>query len=156
MTAADDLESTPRRCRQGNISNDGLEFTACEGTPYLSLDYHQPFSQLRHVKSIWLLSRVDECHAFCEARLSHWSDQAGNYWTVTKDGDKRLLGDRGERMAFFPAPSDETDTWHGFPVGGGKDALPFKQRPPADLVQRWTQEQRISRVNRARINRWVL
>jgi hypothetical protein len=150
MTVADDPESAPRRCRQGNRNKDGLEFTACEGTPYLSLDAHQSFSGTKHPKSIWNLTRPDECHTFCQARLQGWKDARGNYWAVARDEDKDF-GYRSERMAYFPVPANETDTWHGFPVGR-KNGLQFRRQPPPDLVQRWRDEGRISRVTRARIN----
>jgi|SwirhisoilCB2_FD_contig_61_10275224_length_763_multi_3_in_0_out_0_1 hypothetical protein len=149
MTAVDDPELALRRCQQGNRNSDGLEFTACEGTPYLSLDAHRSLSGTRHLKSIWNLSRPDECHVFCAARLGKWADAVGNYWAVAKDGEGNF-GDSRERMAFFPVPTNVTDRWHGFPVGR-KRGLLFWRDPPADLVQRWTAQGRISRVTRARI-----
>jgi len=149
MTAADDSEPTPRRCRPGKKNKDGLPFVACEGTPYLSLDYHQSSSGTRHQKSIWSLTRPDECHTFCESRLNAWADSDGNYWSVAAEKSEDF-GTRGQRMAFFPVPTNETDTWHGYPIGR-KNEQSDPHDPPTDLVQLWRDQGRISRMTRARI-----
>jgi hypothetical protein len=153
MTASDGSASAPRACRRVKANKHGVEYVTCDD--YQSMNYHHSPSGTRHPKSIWLLSRADECHTFCKARLGDWADERGNYWAVAKDGEEQDYGTRRERMAFFPVPSNAADPWHGFPVGG-KDGLPFDHEPPDLLVQRWEDEKRIKYTTAARIRRGVL
>ena len=115
---------------------------SCDESQYLSLHVHRSASGTRHPKSIWLLLPADECHTFCEARLQEWNDKNGDYWAVAKEGGGDF-GTRGERAAFFDAPQNDTDPWHGYPVGGQR-GLPIKRTPPDGLLQRWHDTGRIS------------
>jgi hypothetical protein len=54
---------------------------------------------------------------------------------VAKDGEP-AFGTLGERLAFFDAPVNERDPWHGFPVGG-KHGMEFRGYPPDDVVEDW-------------------
>lgn len=54
-------------------------------------------------------------------------DDSGLYSIVNQGRDK--LGENGERLAFFPTPSNPTDPWHGYPV----DSLNIKDK----LIDHW-------------------
>ncbi len=62
-------------------------------------------------------------------------DLDGNCWYTSRDAEVEL-GTRGERVAFFDAPVNETDPWHGYPIGG-RQGLPSSHRPPDVVIQNW-------------------
>jgi hypothetical protein len=145
MTVPDDSTPPPRSCRQIDVDQDGVEFVACDESKYKSLNVHRSRSGTRHNKSIWNgdLSRGDECHAFCEAHLQKWHDGEGDCWSVAKDEGGIPFGTRDERLAFFWAPQNDPDPWHGFPVSR-KGELPFSKSPPDWLVEQWRASERIT------------
>jgi hypothetical protein len=126
------------------VDQAGVEFVACDDSKYKSLNAHRSKSGTKHDKSIWNpdLSRGDECHTFCEASILKWHDGEGDCWSVVKDGAIQY-GTRDERLAFFWAPQNEIDPWHGFPVGR-KHGLPFRRRPPDQLIEQWHGSGRIT------------
>jgi hypothetical protein len=126
------------------VTNVGIEFSSCAESPYLSRNDHRSATGTKNPKSIWQLDRQSECHTFCEAELRQWSDKAGDYWAVAGEGQENF-GTRGERVAFFDAPVNSGDPWHGYPVGG-KRGLPIQRRPPDDIIERWYNAKRISYV----------
>jgi hypothetical protein len=138
MTALDDSPSAARRCRQlGPPSDGGILFESCDDSPYKSLDYHRSQSGTKDPKSVWSkeISRADECHTFCGAKLNGWRDENGNCWAVAKD-EEIGFGTHEERVAFFWEPRNDGDPWHGFPVAGRK-GLAFKQKLPDALIEEW-------------------
>lgn len=76
-------------------------------------------------------------------------DGNGDYWAVAEDGAKSF-GTLGERAAFFDAPVNDADPWHGYPVGG-KRGLPMRRRPPDDLLKRWHDSGRIAYTTYSRM-----
>ena len=143
--------STPasRSCRKIAVTGDGIEFISCAKSLYLSRHDHRSVTGTKNPKSIWQLSRANECHTFCGAQLQQWSDKDGDYWAVARDGQEDF-GTRGERVAFFDAPVNNTDPWHGYPVGG-KRGLPIQRTPPDELIERWYNNGWISYVTFSRL-----
>lgn len=139
----------PMNCRPAVVSADGITYTTCAHGQYLSLNYHRGRTRLKHPKSLWDVSRKVECHTFCNAELEGWHDAEGNAWSVTED-ENVALGTRGERVAFFDGPTNTTDPWHGYPVGGRR-GLPVRRRPPDVLVKRWLDDKWISYILYQRI-----
>jgi hypothetical protein len=138
-----------RTCRQVKVTPDGIDFMSCKDTPYTSLNCHRAESGTQHPKSIWAIAVQEECHRFCEAEIFDWSDSDGNYWSISKDGEIEL-GTRGERLAYFNAPQNERDPWHGYPVGGRR-GLPTVRRPPKAIIERWWQTGWIKYVTYSRL-----
>jgi len=143
------MEQEGVKCRQKEVDSSGIVYTSCAETLYLSLNYHRGGSSTTHPKSIWEISRPDECHVFCTAESESWADQNGDLWAVARDGEPHY-GTRRERMAFFDAPVNQSDPWHGFPVGGRR-GLPLRRTPPDAVVQRWWESKRISYTTYNRI-----
>ena len=140
---------TPRTCVQEGVSNSGVTFRSCNGAQYLSVNYHRSPSDTTYQKSIWKIPRHDECHFFCIGNISCWIDSGGNRWSISKDAGV-VMGTRGERVAFYQQPVNQTDPWHGFPVGG-KRALPMRRRPPDTLLRQWRESGWISAVTYDRL-----
>jgi hypothetical protein len=122
----------------------GVLFESCDNSAYKSLDVHRSESRTRHPKSIWnkKLSRPDECHTFCEAKLREWRDEHGDCWAVAKDGEMDF-GTHEERVAFFWEPKNDRDPWHGFPVAGRR-GLTFTRKLPDELIEQWFESGLIS------------
>lgn len=125
-----------RRCERVEKNSDGVLFSACDQTPYLSTDYHHSAGGSSKRKSLWAIARPDECHTFCSAKTEAWLANDGNLWAVAEEGGP-AFGTLNERLAFFWAPSNETDPWHGHPVGLSRNSLPFRKFPPDELVKSW-------------------
>ena len=68
----------------------GVLFEACDQSPYKSLDTHRSTSGTKHPKSIWNpeVSRAEECHTFCGAKLQEWHDKNGDCWAIARDGSQ--------------------------------------------------------------------
>lgn len=144
MTVTGDSASVLRNCRQIGVGQTGVEFVACDESKYMSLHVHRSKTGTRHKKSIWNegLSRGDECHTFCEAHIQKWHDKEGDCWSVADEG-AIPFGTRDERIAFFWAPRNDADPWHGFPVRHGGE-LPFRRKPPDELIEQWHKSGRIN------------
>jgi hypothetical protein len=116
----------------------------------VSLNYHRGSGKGRRDKSVWAISRDNECQTFCEAEIEKWVDAYGDMWAVSMDG-RVVLGKAGERLAFFDAPVNAgVDPWHGYPISGRRGS-PAHRRPPDELVDRWLGQGRISHVTYDRI-----
>lgn len=135
-------------CEKVRTDSDGIMYRSCAGTSYRSVNYHRSPSGTRDTKSIWSISRHSECNIFCESEQKSWSDTDSNRWSVA--GEKAQdFGTEGERLAFFPTPTNNTDAWHGFPVLR-RGRRPFRC-PPDELLTKWLSEGRISYVDQQRI-----
>jgi hypothetical protein len=139
----------PRVCTQESVSSSGITFRSCNGTEYISLNYHRSPSGTTYKKSIWDIPRPDECHFFCIGSILLWKDDGGNCWAIGKDAEV-VMGTLGERLAFFPRPTNQTDPWHGFPVGGRR-ALPVHRRPPDGLLRQWLESKWITKTTYDRL-----
>lgn len=148
-TSGSELRAVERRCKRIRTDTAGILFSSCGQTSYLSMDVHRAMSATRHQKSVWAITRPDECHVFCVAEGANWLGTDGNCWAISPDGEVSF-GTRGERMAFFWSPANATDPWHGFPVGGRR-GMRFKKSPPDELVEQWHKEGLISYTTFSRI-----
>jgi hypothetical protein len=156
MPVTVDLSKTARSCHQlGGPADGGILFKACDNqSKYKSLDAHQSASCTKHQKSVWSdkWSRADECHIFCEAKIRKWIDKNGDCWSVTREGDEDY-GPRREIVAFFDAPQNDTDPWHGYPVGA--KGLPIRRWPPDNLLKQWQGSGRITFTTFKQLHRRV-
>ncbi len=123
-----------KNCHRVQASGSDVEYESCYGTPYLSLGYHRTPASTAHPKSLWVISRPDECHTFCTSERHDWVNDDAR-WSVSKDA-QRKIGAGGERLAYFPSRSNDHDPWHGYPVSGKRSA-PHRRRPPDAIVQQW-------------------
>ena len=139
----------PRRCVQEGVSSSGVTFRSCNDLQYISINYHRSPSGTTHPKSIWNISRPDECHYFCSGNILPWKDEDGNCWSIGRDA-REVLGTRGERVAFYQQPVNQVDPWHGFPVGGRR-TMPMRRRPPDELLRQWLDSGWISQVTYDRL-----
>lgn len=59
---------------------------------------------------------------------TRWVDDAKGLYAILNQG-KNLLGQTGERLAFFPIPPNAQDAWHGYPTNS--------QYIGDELVEHW-------------------
>jgi hypothetical protein len=137
------------RCTRERVDGSGVYYLSSSRTLYLSLNYHRGSGKGRPGKSLWAVGRDDECHLFCEAETGKWIDAQGNYWVVSEDA-RVQLGKNDERLAFFDAPVNNIDPWHGYPISGRRGS-PSRRRPPDEVVSHWFDKRRISYVTFDRI-----
>lgn len=146
---SDQQDAGGRKCRQTGVSADGVSYHTCKESSYISLNYHRSRTSTKRRKSIWSIERPDECHTLCQAEIQNWRDKNGDYWSISKDAAVEF-GSDGERMAFFDAPQNATDPWHGYPVGG-KRGLPSVRLPPDYVIELWRTSKWVSYVTYSRL-----
>lgn len=117
-------------------ARDPLYTTCVPPDTYQSLYYHRSTSSSAG-KSHWALISNDECHSFCIATDEGWTDNSGDRWYVTSSGAE--VGSRQERVATYPAPSNSTDPWHGFPVSTRYGTV-MSRRVPKEILDLWTEQ----------------
>lgn len=144
--------ASTRSCSQTAVVADGIQFSSCQATPYLSINYHRSASGTKSEKALWNIARPEECHVFCTAEFHSWQDWLGNHWAVAASGEPDY-GTQRERLAYFPKPANSADTWHGYPVDSRRGSKLRHAPPPDDLVRKWHESGRISFVDQQRILR---
>jgi hypothetical protein len=123
-----------------------VEYAACSGDAYLSLNYHHGSPDGK--KSKWAIKRGEECQIFCHAQGERWQDDDLNLWSVS-EGAKDCYGKENERMAFFDG-SGGLGSWHGYPVSG-RIGSSTRRRPPQPVVLQWRTSGRINQATYERI-----
>jgi hypothetical protein len=128
-------------------------YIACDGTSYLCHPHHRS-AAFRGIKSQWAINRARECHVFCQAINMAAKDNDGGLWFVAKDA-KRVLGEDGERLAYFVPQQSHTSPWHGYPVGGNRRRA-RERRPAPSIIGNWTSSGRIPAHVADKLRRGVL
>lgn len=100
---------------------------ACHGRPaYLSVNYHRSVARSND-KGAWRISRDDEAFRFyCAFDYLNESAKYPGLWHI--EGGNEYVGVDKELIAFFPAPVNSGENWHGYP-------FTFARRSPADRIQ---------------------
>jgi hypothetical protein len=92
-----------------------------------------------------------EYEIFCDAEDNNWRDDRPHLWGLLKGLPE--IGTARERLAKFPALSNPSDSWHGYPVSALDPRREFEHRPRVALVSRWVAAGLIEPAEGARINR---
>lgn len=108
---------------------DGTFGPTAVGHHYKPIGYHNRVAAHRDEKNKWCLKRNEQYEVFRLADEENWLDDAPDGLYSIVDNGREVLGEKGERVAFFPKPQNENDTWHGYP----------KSNPPISdgLIERW-------------------
>lgn len=88
---------------------------------------------------------------FCDAEDNDWRDDRPHLWGLLKGLPQ--IGTYRECIAKFPAVTNPSDPWHGYPVSALDPRREFEHRPAAALVNRWVAAGLIGPVDGARIIR---
>ena len=133
---------------------DGRYGPTPNGHYYQPAPYHNPSAQKRNDKTRWILNQSQQYEVFEIADTplggkTCWmnDDQSGLYGML--DSCNEILGkDNDERLAFFPKPSNQTDSWHGYPTDS--DNL------GDELIDFWHEQNLITDITYARLLRHQL
>ena len=118
------------------------------GKWYLCLAYHRCNRPTQH-KRCWAISRPREYGVFEWADESDSYDDDLNLWGfLLIQQELGVLGTEGERIAKFPATSNATDDWHGYPVHANDRP---ERRPPPRFIEGLYERRLLSKVQKKRI-----
>lgn len=119
---------------------------------YQSKSDHRNTAQENRHKTRWSIKESQEFHLFkiadqFSANDTRWFCEENNCLFSILDNGEQLLGKRNERLAKFPKPTNQTDTWHGYPV----TCKSSQDIPSEDLLDIWEKETIITKVSKRRI-----
>lgn len=118
------------------------------GKMYTCLSYHRCARATRN-KRCWAIARPLEYSVFEWADDVAAFDEGRNLWGfLFEDGELAIVGTEGERIARFPAPSNESDDWHGYPVHA--QDLPAR-RPSPTFIESLYARALLNKVQKKRI-----
>ncbi len=84
---------------------------------YVPKEDHNPTKKrgLNQAKTHWIYTADGQFCVFDDADMSEREVEIGLLGLDIADKKLRRLGQGGERVAFFPRPQNENDSWHGYP-----------------------------------------
>ena len=97
-------------------------------------------------KKLWDIPQNGQYYVFNYGDEQDWFDTIARGVVSFLDGCKEVLGKNGQRLAFFPKPANESDPWHGYPIGSD-------EMEDDDLVELWYKEGYITYTTQQRILR---
>ena len=119
---------------------------------YQPVSYHNPTARKRDDKNRWVLTQSEQYEVFeiadtpdssKEGRKCWMNDDGKGLYSML-DGCDYILGkDNEERLAFFPKPANEQDSWHGYPIDSANIG--------DNLVEYWKNMQLISEITYRRL-----
>lgn len=83
-----------------------------------------------NVKTKWAIQQWEQYDVFRDADEGQWIDNIKKGLFSFRDNGNKILGENGERLAFFPTPPNKIDAWHGYPVKS-------KELLDDDLIVKW-------------------
>lgn len=128
-----------------HIMVNGMFGPTPNGHYYQPASYHNPTAEKKEGKNRWVLSKSQQYEVFEIADTPKkggkqcWMNDDGKGLYSMLDGCDYVLGkDNEERLAFFPKPSNEQDSWHGYPIDS--------ENLGDELIEYWKKEQLISDI----------
>ncbi len=94
---------------------DGTFGPTSVGHCYIPVSYHNKVAAPRDDKNKWCLKRNEQYEVFRLADEGQWMDDTPDGLYSIVDKGNEVLGENGERIAFFPIPKNENEAWHGYP-----------------------------------------
>lgn len=139
---------------QIRIESDGIVFgyTRKNKRSYKSLNYHRRLVKPGKTQWSQTITRETESSYFDESDYESWCSEEGHHWWISKDAAVRI-GNRGERIAFFPCCENHPGPWHGYPVSAIED---HNYEVPEELVSQWQDGGTIDDLAAARLRRGKL
>ena len=98
---------------------------------YVSVYYHRKNAAQNPNKSRWQIEEGQEYEVFRIGDESGWWCAASSALFSIIDQGQLSLGDEDQRLAVFPKPQNQTDSWHGWPTHAS-DA-----KPNPNLLDQW-------------------
>lgn len=131
--------------------NDGVFPANKKGHKYKPAPYHGANSHCTRGrrKTRWTIPQHGQYYVFNYADERDWLDELarGLFSFCNKCND--VLGENGERLAFFPKPTNESDPWHGYPVFS-------EEIQDKELVEKWNEAGEIDVTTKQRLLRQTI
>jgi hypothetical protein len=108
---------------------------------YLAIFYHRSLARQKD-KGRWVITESEEAFRFyCAHDSSNLSALYPGLWHI--EVENKVIGAADELIAFFPAPKNSGDPWHGYPFRFGRAAPPKRIKALKDVAERLFQQEKI-------------
>lgn len=97
-------------------------------------------------KTRWKIPQNGQYYVFNYADEREWMDKLADGLFSFCEGCKMVLGENGERLAFFKTPSNKSDPWHGYPVFS-------EEMEDLSLVETWAEQGEVDETIKQRLLR---
>lgn len=89
-----------------------------KGHSYQPMPYHgaHTHSTRGGRKKLWSIPQNGQYYVFNIGDLNNWIDNIAHGIVSFLNGCNVVIGKDGQRLAFFPTPTNPTDPWHGYPI----------------------------------------
>lgn len=118
--------------------NNGVFPVNIKGHTYKPVPYHGSSTHGTRGgrKTRWTIPQNGQYYVFNYADERNWMDLKARGLFSFLNKCYTALGENGERLAFFPQPTNMSDPWHGYPVFSD-------EIEDVSLVERWAEENEI-------------
>lgn len=94
---------------------DGKYGPTPSGKFYQPNPVHNQNAEPKKDKTRWCISEPHQYCVFEEGDNNNWQSSDGILGMDINDKKLNVLGEDGEKIAFFPTPKNVSDPWHGYP-----------------------------------------
>lgn len=128
---------------------------SCKTRPdYLSVYYHRS-GALAANKGCWTISKEEELFRFyCAYDNKNCTPTYAGLWHI--ESAEIYIGTNDEMIAYFPAPVNANDPWHGFPFTFAKKAPVERVKALRDVAERLFKQNKIPLKRIAKIRSGAL
>lgn len=134
--------------------NNDLLYSCNDRPDYLSVYYHRSKARSND-KGQWVISRPEEGFRFyCAYDNKNKSDIYPGLWHI--ENGNTYIGDDYELIAYFPAPKNNNESWHGFPFTFGRKSPPDRIKALKDVAERLFAQKKLSLGRITKIRNGVL
>lgn len=141
------LRPTPRE-------NNDLLYSCDKRPDYLSVYYHRSKARSND-KGCWSISRPEEGFRFyCAYDNNNLSNIYPGLWHI--ENGKSYIGEDNELIAYFPAPKNANESWHGFPFTFERKSPPDRIKALKDVAERLFAQNKLSVGRITKIRNGVL
>lgn len=122
-----------------------------KGHAYMPAPYHGSKTHTTRGgrKTKWTVDQNGQHYIFNYADERDWMDNIARGLFSFYKKCKESIGSNGERLAFFPKPSNDFDPWHGYPVFSD-------EMEDMNLVEKWAQDGEINVTTKQRLLRQAI
>ena len=115
-------------------ANNDLLYQCGQRPAYLSVYYHRSAARSND-KGLWTVSRDEEVVRFyCAFDHGNGSPLYAGLWHI--ENDNTYLGEAKELIAYFPAPVNPGENWHGYPFTFARRSPPDRIKALKDVAER--------------------
>lgn len=115
-------------------ANNDLLYQCGERPDYLSVYYHRSAAR-SSAKGLWAVPRDEEAgRFFCAFDNGNSSPLYAGLWHI--ENDYTYVGEAKELIAYFPAPVNPGENWHGYPFTFARKSPPERIKALKEVAER--------------------